>query len=286
MVRGDIAMGFEIDFNEFNLGDVLQFLTRVKKTGVLKIRGKVNGEIYLRDGLVLHATDGSQKGTEALLNLSFVELNKGNFELGVMPPEQTISMEIGKLSEGIEKRRIEFEEIKRNLPPMDAVLAKSPKELESAVALRRSDWQILALIDGKRKLSEVIAKSKLGGYEATKIVAWVKEQGLVYEPEEAGRIMSGLTGYLEVLFKDFGKNGLVLLKRWGGLNPANKEIVQALHIDEALLKVTPKAPLNPEVIGKFFKSFEDFMENAGPEIYGRLLFKKKFENFKEKVKTS
>jgi hypothetical protein len=277
-------MGFEIDFKEFNLGDVLQFLTHVKKTGVLKIQGKINGEVYVKDGLVMHATDGSQKGMEALFNLSFVELEKGTFEPGVMSSEHTISMEIGKLAEGIEKRRIEFETIKQNLPPMDAVFAKSPKELDSAVALRRTDWQVLALIDGKRKLSDVIALSKLGGYEATKVITWLKEQGLIYEPEEAGRIMSGLTHYLEVFFKDFGKNGLVLLKRWRELNSTNTQIIQALNIDEAQLKVTPRVPLKPETIGEFFKNFEDFLCNEGPEIYGKLLFKRKFENFKQKVK--
>lgn len=279
-------MAFEIDFREFNLGDVLQFLTRIKKTGVLKIQGKINGEIYVKDGLVMHATDGTQKGMEALFNLSFVELNKGNFEPGVMSSEQTISMEIGKLSEGIEKRRIEFEEIKQNLPPMDAVLAKSPKELEAAVALRRTDWQILALIDGKRRMSDVIAQSKIGGYEATRVIVWLREQELIYEPEEASRILSGLTEYLEVLFKDFGKNGLMLLKRWGDLSPANKEIIQALNIDEALLKVTSKARLKPDAIEGFFVNFEEFLKNEGPEIYGKLLFKKKFENFKRKLKPS
>jgi hypothetical protein len=140
------------------------------------------------------------------------------------------------------------------------------------------------LIDGKRKLSDVIALSKLGGYEATKVITWLKEQGLIYEPEEAGRIMSGLTHYLEVFFKDFGKNGLVLLKRWRELNSTNTQIIQALNIDEAQLKVTPRVPLKPETIGEFFKNFEDFLCNEGPEIYGKLLFKRKFENFKQKVK--
>jgi len=277
-------MGFEVNLKEFKLGDILQFLARVKKTGVLKMKGKINGEIYLKDGLVVHATDGAEKGMEALFNLSFIELEKGNFEAGVMSSEQTISMATGKLSEDIEKRRIEFEEIKKNLPPTDAVLAKSPKELESVVALRRTDWQILVLIDGRRTMSEVILQSKVGGYEATKIIVWLKAQGLIYEPKEAERIMSGLIGYLDVFFVDFGKNGLVWLKRWAELNAENKEIFQSLLIDEELLKAKSKAALALVAIDRFFKSFEEFIENEGPKIYGKLLFKKKFDNFKQRVK--
>jgi len=277
-------MGFEVNLKEFKLGDILQFLARVKKTGVLKMKGKINGEIYLKDGLVVHATDGAEKGMEALFNLSFTELEKGNFEAGVVASEQTISMETGKLSEDIEKRRIEFEEIKKNLPPMDAVLAKSPKELESVVALRRTDWQILALIDGRRTMSEVIMQSKVGGYEATKIIVWLKEQGLIYEPKEAERIMSGLTGYLDVFFVDFGKNGLVWLKRWAKLNAENGEIFQSILIDEESLKAKSKVELTLVATDRFFKSFEEFIENEGPKIYGKLLFKKKFDNFKQRIK--
>ena len=277
-------MSFEIDFREFNLGDVLQFLARVKKTGVLKIKGKINGEIYLRDGLVVHASAHNQKGVEALFNLSFIELDKGSFEPGVHASEQTISMEIGKLSEDIEKRRIEFEEIKKKLPPMDALFAKSPKELESAVALRRTDWQILALINGKRKLSEIITESKIGGYEATKVIVWLKEQGLIYEPKETERIMLGLTGYLETFLKDFGKNGFILLKRWSDLSAENKEIIQNYNFEGEGVKLKTQVSLASGTIEKFFNSFEEFLKNEGPKIYGKLLFKNKFEIFKQKIK--
>jgi hypothetical protein len=109
---------FDINLKEFLLGDILQFLARVKKSGVLKVEGGVSGEIYMKDGFVIHATDGSEKGMEALLSLSFVELETGSFESGVIAPEETISEDVGKLTDNIEKRRIEFEEIKKKLPPM------------------------------------------------------------------------------------------------------------------------------------------------------------------------
>ena len=100
-------VSFEINLKEFLLGDVLQFLARVKKTGVLKVEGGVSGEIFLKDGLVIHANDGAEKGMEALLNLSFVDLETGSFEIGTGAPETTISDDLGKLTENIEKRRID-----------------------------------------------------------------------------------------------------------------------------------------------------------------------------------
>jgi len=276
-------LGFEINLKEFNLGDILQFLARVKKTGVLRVEGRVSGEIYISEGLVVHATDSIEKGLEALLNLSFNELNRGRFELNVHAPERTISEDIGKLSEDIERRRVEYQEIKKNLPPMDTTLAKSTRELESAVALRRTDWQILALIDGKRTLNDVINQSKLGGYEATKTIVWLKEQGLIYDPKEAERIMSGMVDYLEVLFEAFAKIGLDWLRSWAELGPENKKVVDALAINEETLKIELRGQLSVEEIRGFFEKFDGYINKEAPKVYGKLLFKKKLEEFKRRL---
>jgi len=283
LVAFDLMAGFEINLKEFVLGDVLQFLARVKKTGVLKVFGGVSGEIYLQGGLVVHATDGTEKGMEALFNLSFVELAKASFELGVSPPEQTISKELGKLTEDIEKRRIEFEEIKKKLPSLETILTKSTKDMESAVALRRTDWQILALIDGKRKLGDVINGSKIGGYEATKTVIWLKDQGLIYDPTGAERVMSTLTKFLRILFEIFAKNGLNWLKKWSGVNSNNKKILDALKINEETLGIEIMAGLHADEIEEALKNLEEFIKVEGPKAYGKLLFKKKFEDFKKKI---
>jgi len=284
LVAFDLMAGFEINLKEFILGDVLQFLARVKKSGVLKVFGGVSGEIYLRDGLVIHATDGSEKGMEALFNLSFVDMDKANFELGVSPSEQTISEELGKLTEDIEKRRIEFEEIKKKLPPLETILTKSTKDLESGVALRRTDWQILALIDGKRKLGDVIDESKIGGYEATKTVVWLKDQGLIDDAAAAERVMSKLTEFLGVLFENFAKNGLNWLKKWSEVNANNKKTLDALQINEETLEIEIKTGLTSAEIDEALKNLEEFINVEGPKVYGKLLFRKKFEDFKKKIK--
>jgi hypothetical protein len=277
-------VSLDINLKEFLLGDVLQFLARVKKSGVLKVEGVTSGEIYLKDGLVVHASDGAEKGMEALLNLSFVELSTGNFESGISAPENTISDDLGKLTENIEKRRIEFEEIKKKMPPMDTVYSKSTRDLESAVALRRTDWQILALVDGKRPLGEVIAESKIGGYEAAKTITWLKEQGLIFDPSEAKRIMSRLTGFLKIVFDDFGKNGLNWLRQWSEESDVNKKLGDALDINEENFAIKPTSELTRPEIDEGIGSFIKYIEAKGPKLYGKVLFKKKWQGFKNKAK--
>jgi hypothetical protein len=276
-------VGFEINLKEFVLGDVLQFLTRVKKTGVLKITGGVAGEIYIRDGLVVHASDNVEKGMEALINLSFVGLETGKFELGVNAPEQTISEDFGKLTESIEKRKIEFQEIKKKLPPMETILAKSTRDLESAVALRRTDWQILALIDGKRTVREVIGESKIGGYEATKTITWLKDQGLIYDPREAERVVAQFTKFLDVMFASFGKHGVQWLHKWGEEDESYKKLLDAVKIDNETCAVEPIGELDPEEINKGIEAFKTFVSKTGPKTYGKVLFKKKWQDFLKKI---
>jgi len=275
---------FEINLKEFNLSNILQFLVHLKKTGVVKLSGELNGEVYVRDGHIVHATDGTEKGFESLLNLSLARLEKAIFESGVRAAEQTISEDVGKLNENIEKRRVEFEKIKDRLPPRDAVLAKSTKELPSAVALRRTDWQVLAMVDGKRAVNEIIAQSQLGGYETIKTIIWLKEQGLIYDPKEAERLMAGLIRYMSVFFKTFGRNGLNWFTRWCGMNSGNQLLGSALKVNEDTLEIIVQSPLSQEQIDGFRKKFDEFVHVEGPQIYGKLLFKKKLDEFRAELK--
>jgi len=274
---------FEINLKEFLLGDVLQFLARVKKSGVLKVEGGASGEIYIKDGLVIHASDGAEKGMEALLNLSFVDLETGSFKAGTDAPETTISEDLGKLTENIEKRRIEFEQIKKNMPPMDTVYSKSTRDLESAVALRRTDWQILALVDGKRKLGDVITESKIGGYEAAKTITWLREQGLIFDPSEAERIMAKLSGFLGIVFEDFGKNGLNWMKQWAEDGAENKKVFNVFDINEETFNISVVGELTQSEIDQGTDNFLKYLEAKGPKLYGKVLFKKKWQGFKNKI---
>lgn len=274
----------EINLKEFNLFDILQFLVYLKKTGVIKVNGELNGEVYVRDGNITHATDGTEKGFESLLNLSLVHLERATFEAGIKATEHTITEDVGKLNESIERRRVEFEQIKDQLPPRDAVLAKSTKELSSAVALRRTDWQVLAMVDGKRTINEIIAQSKLGGYETIKTIIWLKEQGLIYDPKEAERLMEGLIRYMNAFFKVFGKNGLNWFRRWCEQNSQDHTLSSALKVDDNTFEITVQNPLSQEQIDDFRKMFDEFVNREGPLVYGKLLFKKKLEEIRAELK--
>jgi len=276
-------MTFEISLKEFKLTDVLQFLLFTEKTGVVHVSGELSGDVYFADGIVVHAEEETCEGIDALFNMSMITSGTAAFDPHVQAPKKTISEDAGKLVDTVEKRRVELQAIKKNLPPLDSIWAKATKEPESAVALRRTDWQVLAKIDGKRRISEVITESKLGGYEAMKTVVWLKDQGLIYEPEQVARTMSMMTKYLNLFMADFQRNGLIWFKRWSGNSEANKRIARAITVNEETLVVDVVSELNTSDIDYFIRSFEDIACTDGPKIYGKLLFRKKFDDFKAKL---
>ncbi len=278
-------MTFDINLQDFNLTDVLQFILHTKKTGVVHVTGESNGDIYFADGLVVHAVNDASEGIDALFYMSCTTSGKALFEPNVDAPKQTISEDTGKLVETIEKRKVEFRTIKDRLPAMDSILAKATRDLESAVALRRTDWQVLALIDGKRKLSDVITQSKLGGYEAMKTIVWLKEKELICEPAQSAAVVSRLVEYLDHFFADFGRNGLIWYKRWVSSSEVHKQMADVMKVDEENMELTVDGELSAQQVDDFIGSFEEIVKTEGPKIYGKVLFRKKFDDFQSKLKS-
>ncbi|MCK4452956.1 hypothetical protein KAU59_01240, partial [candidate division WOR-3 bacterium] len=87
-----------------------------------------------------------------------------------------------------------------------------------------------------------------------------------------------------VLFENFAKNGLNWLKKWSKVNANNKKTLDALQINEETLEIEIKTGLTSAEIDEVLKNLEEFINVEGPKVYGKLLFRKKFEDFKKKIK--
>ncbi len=132
-------------------------------------------------------------------------------------------------------------------------------------------------------MGDIIAESKIGGYEAAKTVTWLRDQGLILDPAEAERIISHLLSFLNILLKDFSKNGLNWMKQWAEEDGANKKILDAVDINEETLEITPVGELTTSEIEKGIETLLKYIETKGPKLYGKVLFKKKWQGFKKKI---
>jgi len=169
---------------DMKLNELLENFSEKKETGLLKIlpADDTDGEIYLKEGRPVHAVFGILEGLDAVYALARVETAEVLFEPFKKPKKETLPGDVG-IEELLEQRRIKVEEIDKRLPPPDTILIKSD-ELPNAGSLvvRKTDWQVLLLFDGKRDLKSVLEISPLPPETTRQAVVWLIEAGLLIFP--------------------------------------------------------------------------------------------------------
>ncbi len=283
----------EANLREFDIGQLVLFLNNSGKTGVLRIEGETkNGSIYLANGKVVHSECGDVSGLEALYEISIEDRGRALFEQGIEATQKTFEEDAGSLIQEFEKRRVEFKELKEKMPPLDAVLNKSSSVTnEGGVSLRRTDWQILALIDGKRTLKEAISAAKLGAYEAYKCIVWLKEQGLIFDPKEFERLFETELKNINIFLDEFARKGVglerwkVSIGNWGATSEENQLLLESLDLDDEVIKLkeVKLKNLDRDHIKKLFASWFKFLEKEGVNVYGKILAKRKMNAVLKKM---
>jgi len=101
---------------------------------------------------------------------------------------------------------------------------------------------------------------------------------------KSAAVVSRLVEYLDRFFADFGRNGLIWYKRWVSASDAHKQMANAMQVDEENMELKVEGELSVEQVGDFISSFEEIVKAEGPKIYGKVLFRKKFDDFQAKLR--
>lgn len=202
-------MGLSATLSDFSASQIFFLLAKFSKTGRVELRTHgEKGEVFFVKGNVTHAQCNKIKGVEALYNLSIFTNGEIEFFPDEKTGEVTIKDEVSSLIGEIERRKVELNEIQAKLPPFDTILIKSPNPPKDAVALRKDDWKILVLMDGKNTVKETVEKSGLGALTVYKTITWLLEKGLVFDPRETERILKERVGFLNALVKELATLGI------------------------------------------------------------------------------
>jgi len=273
------------------LVEILYFLTINKKTGKLKIKSNEEGEIYIEDGKCTHAKFKDLEGIDAIFELSLLKEGNISFYPNEFPSKKTISGEIGKLFEEVERRSKEIRDLEKKIPPLDAVLLKSDKAPDETLKLRKNDWKILSLIDGKRKLREIIIESGIGLFEAYRSIYFLTSKGLLIDPEEGKRKANKILKILNEFIDEYSKESLELRKSCSNFiktvlkSAGFKEIEENIEFNESKNELNFKREM---IIDE--EKYDTIKEIILPPFekkfvldFGTILGKKKFENFKKKI---
>lgn len=177
----EIAFG---DLSQVKLFDILKPLLTEKKTGKVLIKGKEEGEILLESGDIVHAKTLHFIGENAFFSMMGWNAGRIAFDPGISPKEKTISITTEQLLLNWSVRKQEFEKIKETIPSTHTLFRLSLKQDGKEQNISADQWNVLALSNGMKTISEIAKALGWDEYRALKTVYHLLERGLLERVED------------------------------------------------------------------------------------------------------
>jgi Domain of unknown function (DUF4388) len=165
-------MAFQGSLAELHLPDIIQLVSVSGKTGVFHLTDGTNrGQIWLQDGRIVHAELADLEGEEAVYALAIWRKGEFRFEAGPPPPRQTIQKTNTNLLMEAARRLDEWRVLSKKIPSVDLV----PEFVvltnrEGQINLNTMEWLLLSKIDGKRTIRQIAGATKMGVFDAAKLL--------------------------------------------------------------------------------------------------------------------
>ena len=177
----DIFLG---DLSRLKLFDILKALLVEKKTGLLNIQGKDLGEIYLERGNIVHSKAPRVSGEEAFLIITEWGQGKAIFKPEVSTKERTISIPAEQLLLKWSYRKQEWDKMREVIPSSDINFRLSLQKGSEERSIRPDEWNILALANGMRNVSEIAKAIGWSEFKTSKAIYQLVRTGLLERGED------------------------------------------------------------------------------------------------------
>ncbi len=174
-------MAFQGSLAELHLPDIIQLVSVSGKTGVFHLTdGDQRGQIYLKDGRIVHAELGDLSGEEAVYALAIWRQGEFRFDAAVAPPHPTIQKSNTSLLMEAARRLDEWRVLSKKIPSVDRI----PEFVildnrEGQINLNTMEWLLLSKIDGQRSLRAIAAANELSVFDAAKLLYGLVATGLI-----------------------------------------------------------------------------------------------------------
>ena len=165
--------------DQFNLSDIVQFLSGSAKTGLLRMKASSTGDegaIFFVDGSVVHAETGGSNarvGEDAFFDLMLWNEGDFGFEPGVEPGDKTVRQSSTNLLLEGARRKDEWSILSKHIPDMGLVpefVLPGDNETGQQITLNTSEWVVLSKIDGRRSLKEVAEAASISDYDTCRLI--------------------------------------------------------------------------------------------------------------------
>jgi hypothetical protein len=162
-------MAFQGSLKELPVPDIVQLMSVSGKTGVFTLtRGAERGEIYLKNGQMVHSRLGDVSGEEAVYALAIWSTGDFQFTASEETDEHTISKSNTSLLMEAARRLDEWKVLSKKIPGIDAVPRLRARESPEPVTLSPQEWNLAGKIDGHRTIEEIARANGETPFEVAK----------------------------------------------------------------------------------------------------------------------
>jgi len=172
------------DLAQNKLFDILKPLFGGKKTGKVTVTGKEGGELYLEIGNIIHAKTNSAVGEYAFFFLMGLKSGKASFEPDQTPSERTISISTEQLLLNWSYRKQEWDKLKEVIPSTNAIFRLSLQKNPENKNINSDQWNVLALCNGTKTISEIAASLSWDEFKTSKIIFQLVQLALLEKAED------------------------------------------------------------------------------------------------------
>lgn len=171
------------DLAEVKLFDLLKPLFTDKKTGKIILKGKDGGELYLELGNITHAKTDNSVGEYAFFALMVLKAGRASFVPDEVPSQRTISISTEQLVLNWSSQK-QWNKIKEVVPSANAVFRALPQNNPESVSLTGEQWNVSALCNGTKTVSEIGEALKWDEFKTSKTIFQLVQLGLLERAED------------------------------------------------------------------------------------------------------
>lgn len=173
-------MAFQGSLKELPLPDIIQLVSVSGKTGMFLLEdGGSSGEIYLRDGQIVHACVGDLVGEEAIYELAIWKEGDFVFTPGKDTEETTIQKSNTNLLMEAARRIDEWQVLSKKISSTRLVPVFTDEATTTSVSLTPEEWSLICKIDERRTIEEIAIALGRSPFDVCKAIYGLITSGLV-----------------------------------------------------------------------------------------------------------
>ena len=180
-------MAFQGSLKELPLPDIIQLVSVSGKTGVFLLETSAqSGEIYLRDGEIVHAKVGEVEGEEAVYELAIWQEGDFVFEAGRTADERTIKKSNTNLLMEAARRIDEWQVLSKRIPSTRLVPVFTNQSSSTSISFTPREWSVICKVDERRSIDELATVLGVSAFEVCKLLYGLVTANLIELKENVG----------------------------------------------------------------------------------------------------